>query len=459
MSEPVISVDGLAKAYRIWEKPAARLTSPLWAKAARAAPGSAADFCRRRAAAHYRDFYALQDVSFALQRGESVGIIGRNGSGKSTLLQTIAGTLQPTRGRVDVRGRVAALLELGAGFSPEFTGRENVFLNAAVLGLPRREIEQRFDAIAAFAEIGDYLDQPVKTYSSGMVVRLAFAVVAHVDADVLIVDEALAVGDARFQLKCARALERFRAQGTTLLFVSHDTSLVKRLCRRALLLEKGRLVYSGAPNTAVNLYSRLLVDGGGDFAAALQQAEADASAVAVTPRDGPPPDARSAALLADERNNEQLTGAEFTYGGEHGAIRRPTVRATADGTVKRVFATGEAVVLEFDAAATRDVLEPIYAMTIKSTGGQEVYGTNTLFAGTPAPAILAGQTHRVRFAFDLNLIAGTYFVSLGWTYFAGDELNVVQRRYDVLQLEITSGDRAFGIANLRAKIDVAPATA
>lgn len=452
MAEPVINVEGLAKAYRIWRKPAARLTSPLWDKAAQLLPGTLGAFCRRRASAHFRDFFALQDVSFTLTRGESVGIIGRNGSGKSTLLQTIAGTLQPTRGGVHVRGRVAALLELGAGFSPEFTGRENVFLNAAVLGLSRREIEQRFDAIAAFAEIGDYLDQPVKTYSSGMVVRLAFAVVAHVDADVLIVDEALAVGDARFQLKCARALERFRAQGTTLLFVSHDTSLVKRLCQRALLLEQGRLVYSGPPNTAVNLYSRLLVEGGGDISALVKKAETETAAAA--PSSAPAAlDRQSTALLADERNNEQLTGAEFTYGGEQGAIRQPTMRS-ATGEAKGVFTTGESIVLEFDAAASRDVLEPIYAMTIKSTGGQEVYGINTLFAGTPAPAILAGQTHRVRFAFDLNLIAGSYFVSLGWTYFSGDELKVVQRRYDVLQLEIVGADRAFGIANLQAKIAV-----
>ena len=263
-SDPIISVRNVSKTHRIWESPTARLAFSWWHSLAGLMPGNSAvrAALRHRANRCYRDFYALRDVSLNVGRGESIGIIGRNGSGKSTLLQIIAGTLQPSAGSLKVRGRVAALLELGSGFNPDFTGRENVFLNGAVLGFSRENIEARYEAIAAFAEIGDFIDQPIKTYSNGMVLRLAFAVAAHVDPDILIIDEALAVGDARFQLKCARAIDRFIAQGVALLFVSHDASMVKRLCKHAILLESGNLVYAGKPNDVVNLYSKLLSDGG-----------------------------------------------------------------------------------------------------------------------------------------------------------------------------------------------------
>ena len=261
--ETIIHAERLSKAYRIWANPGARLKSPLVEAAAVVFPkgSSARRALLTRAARGYRDFYALRDLNLSIKRGEAIGIIGRNGSGKSTLLQLIAGTLTPSAGQLSVHGRVSALLELGSGFNPEFTGRENVFINGAILGLSREQMEERYEAIADFAEIGDFIDQPVKIYSSGMMMRLAFAVAAHVDPDILIVDEALSVGDARFQLKCARAIDRFIAQGVTLLFVSHDASLVKRLCHRAVLLERGRMVFAGKPNDVVNLYSKLMIDG------------------------------------------------------------------------------------------------------------------------------------------------------------------------------------------------------
>jgi lipopolysaccharide transport system ATP-binding protein len=252
--ETAISVEQIGKAYRLWENPSSRLMAPLLEGAARLAPV----MFGLKASRLYRDFWALQDISFQVRRGESMAIIGRNGSGKSTLLQIIAGTLQATTGSVRVNGRIATLLELGSGFNPEFTGRENIHLNATLFGLRREEIDARFADIISFADIGDFIEQPVKIYSSGMVVRLAFAVAAHIDPDILIVDEALSVGDARFQLKCARAIDRFLARGVTLLFVSHDTSMVKRLCKRALLLERGQLIYGGNPNDVVNLYSKLI---------------------------------------------------------------------------------------------------------------------------------------------------------------------------------------------------------
>lgn len=254
--EPLISAQNVSKAYRIWTDPAQRLFGPLLAEAARWVPGSTGESLRKKAHAAYRDFYALRDVSFELRRGEAVGIVGRNGAGKSTLLQLIAGTLQPTAGAIRVRGRVAALLELGAGFNPEFTGRENVFLSGAVLGLSKTEMETRFDSVAAFADIGEFIEQPVKTYSSGMMMRLAFAVNTCVDPEVLIVDEALSVGDAPFQAKCFRRLRQLIDNGVSLLFVSHDLGTVRSICTRALWLKNGHAEMWGAAKEVAKAYER-----------------------------------------------------------------------------------------------------------------------------------------------------------------------------------------------------------
>jgi lipopolysaccharide transport system ATP-binding protein len=251
-----ITVETVGKTYRIWESPSSRLTAPMMEGLAGCLPDTAAPtrWLRQRAGLRYHDFHALQDVSLQVHPGECVGIIGRNGSGKSTLLQIIAGTMQPTAGSVRVQGRVAALLELGAGFNPEFTGRENVFLNAAVLGLSKTETESRFPEIAAFAEIGDFIDQPVKTYSSGMMVRLAFAVQTAVNPEILIVDEALSVGDFFFQQKCFKRIAELRTAGTTILFVSHDMGSVRDLCERTLYLKQGRTMILGDTQSAIAAY-------------------------------------------------------------------------------------------------------------------------------------------------------------------------------------------------------------
>lgn len=246
----VINVSGLSKCYSIYEKPVNRLKQAIIPRLYRA--------IGKQAPVYYREFWALRDINFSVNKGETVGIIGRNGSGKSTLLQLICGTLTPTSGKVETRGRVTALLELGSGFNPEFTGRENVFLNGAILGLSQNEIESRFDEIAAFADIGDFIEQPVKFYSSGMMVRLAFAVQAMLDPDILIVDEALAVGDERFQRKCFHRLEELRENGTSILFVSHAGQQIVELCDRALLLEQGKRLLMADPLTTVRAYHKML---------------------------------------------------------------------------------------------------------------------------------------------------------------------------------------------------------
>jgi lipopolysaccharide transport system ATP-binding protein len=476
VSDPIIIAENISKAYRIWKSPADRLKSPLIAGAAGMLPKDSPPqrALHKHAARGWRDFYALRDLSLTVHRGEAVGIIGRNGSGKSTLLQIIAGTLQPTQGRMETRGRVAALLELGAGFNPEFTGRENVYLNAAILGFTHKEVDARFVAIAAYAEIGDFIEQPVKTYSSGMVVRLAFAVAVNVDPDILIIDEALGVGDARFQLKCARTIDRFIAKGVTLLFVSHDASMVKRLCNHAVLLEHGCVVYAGKPNDVVNLYSKLTIEGNSvdslkaDITAlqATHAAQAEtspsspktATTVAGAQANGEAPTKQTEELLADERSHVQLSGQEFAYGGELGRILSVAI-LDVNHKARTWFTTGERIVVRMVVAADDDCPEPIFALTVKNTAGVEIYGTNTLFSKQPAPALKADEQHEVDFTFDLDLMPGHYFFSFGFIHFVGEKLVVLHRRYDAIKIEVHGLDRTFGIANLKAAITSRPVAA
>lgn len=255
IEEPVIRVQGVSKAYHIWRSPAARLKGAIFTALGSIVP-PLKEFFAAQAAAQFRDFYALKDVSFEVRKGESVGIIGRNGSGKSTLLQIIAGTLQPSAGTVNVNGRVAALLELGSGFNPEFTGRENVMLNGAILGFTGAQMEAKFDEIAAFADIGDFINQPVKIYSSGMMLRLAFAVQTAVEPDVLIIDEALSVGDAPFQAKSFARIRHLQSTGCTILFVSHDVSTVQTFCQQALWLARGIPQAQGTAIAVCGAYNR-----------------------------------------------------------------------------------------------------------------------------------------------------------------------------------------------------------
>lgn len=255
-SENIITAEKLSKSYRIWENPSRRLINPILGKFGQLLPGGLGQGVRKKATLGFQDFFALQGVDFELKRGEAIGIVGRNGAGKSTLLQLIARTLQPSSGSITVHGRVAALLELGAGFNIDFTGRENVFLSGAILGLNQKEMESRFDEVAAFADIGDFIDQPVKTYSSGMMMRLAFAVNTCVDPDILIVDEALSVGDAPFQSKCFKRLRHLIDQGVSLLFVSHDLGTVRSICSRALWLKDGQMEMWGDAKVVAKAYEK-----------------------------------------------------------------------------------------------------------------------------------------------------------------------------------------------------------
>lgn len=347
--EIVIHARQLSKAYRIWTDPSQRLISPLLAETGRWLPNSLGRPLRQRAKAGYRDFFALQDVSFEVKKGEAVGIVGRNGAGKSTLLQIIAGTLQATAGSIQINGRIAALLELGAGFNPDFTGRENVHLSAAVLGLSRKETESRFDEIAAFADIGDFLDQSVKTYSSGMVMRLAFAVSTCVDPDILIVDEALSVGDAPFQAKCFRRLRQLIDQGVSLLFVSHDLGTVRSICSRALWLNNGRAEMWGEAKQVAKGYEKFCWQEQG----VVLNAKPEANPIAPPPH---PPAANPAkvsvtdahqvlpAVLYEQNRSFDAMHERSSYGTRHVGIRNVILTNTG-GEPATIFEYADTVTI------------------------------------------------------------------------------------------------------------------
>lgn len=393
----VIKADQLSKAYRIWTDPSQRLISPLFAEAGRWLPGSAGRALNQKAAAGYRDFFALQDVSFEVKRGEAVGIIGRNGSGKSTLLQIIAGTMQATRGSAKIKGRVAALLELGSGFNPEFTGRENVYLNGAVLGLTRREVDARFDDIAAFADIGEFMDQSVKTYSSGMMVRLAFAVQTSVEPDIFIVDEALSVGDFFFQQKCFKRIAALRARGTTLLFVSHDMGSVRDLCSRTLYLRAGQAVFFGDSQQAIARFYREDDPAAAPTAmvapatvSSLMAASSLESALAHTIWKQDPAtlatDAPAALLTVEVLNENKEPALKHRMGGT--ATIRSYIHARQDAEVH--------VAVEF-----------------KNRHGQIVSSLGTKVARLTPLALKAGQIWRVSAQVRLGLESGQYSFQLG----------------------------------------------
>ena len=365
---PALTVRGISKTYRLWATPGSRLWVPLLYRAAGLLPLPAlAAWLRRRAQARVHDHPALQGVDFSLRRGEALGIIGHNGSGKSTLLQIVAGVLEPSAGTVQVNGRVAALLELGSGFNPELTGRENVRVNAAILGLSAAQVAARMDDIIAFADIGDYIDQPVKTYSSGMGVRLAFAVQVHVEPDILIVDEALAVGDAAFQAKALARIDEILARGTTLLFVGHDLNAVRAFCHRAMLLEKGRIVDSGTPDDVVVAYMQR----------------------------------NQARILQAQRRSDALAMQRLAdgYGVEDACV----VSCTLNGQRHASLAHGERIELQFEVRLRPDLRHPGLTVDIVDPKGLQLSGRRI-----PLPRVDAVRTVPVSLGFDAVLQQGLY---------------------------------------------------
>ncbi|SDW09955.1 lipopolysaccharide transport system ATP-binding protein [Nitrosomonas eutropha] len=417
-----IRVENLSKCYQIYDTPRDRLKQFILPRVHHLTGQTPRQY--------FREFWALKDISFDVKKGETIGIIGRNGSGKSTLLQLICGTLSPTSGSITTHGRIAALLELGSGFNPEFTGRENVYMNASVLGLSKEEIDQRFNDIAAFADIGEFIEQPVKTYSSGMMVRLAFAVIAHVDAGILVVDEALAVGDAFFTQKCMRFIRCFQNNGGTLLFVSHDTGAVVNLCSKAILLRQGQVIEAGSPKEVSERYLATLyeatqvVDG---LSTNKISNHCDLEISLAEDRDMREALFNSSTL----RNDIEIFGFNPDLAGfGTGEAKIQSVRLLdQDGASFSWVVGGEVVTLEIRCLAYQDLTSPIIGFQFKDRLGQTIFADNTylVYQHNPQPVIRGGELV-ARFEFRLPVLpTGDYSIAVALA--DGSQDNHVQHHW------------------------------
>jgi lipopolysaccharide transport system ATP-binding protein len=437
----VIRVTNLSKCYHIYDNPPDRLKQSTLPRLQR--------LLNRTPRQYFREFWALRDVSFEAKRGETVGIIGRNGSGKSTLLQLICGTLAPTSGSVETNGRIAALLELGSGFNPEFSGRENIYMSANILGLTREQVDERFDDIAAFADIGKFIEQPVKIYSSGMGVRLAFSVIAHVDADILVVDEALAVGDAVFSQKCMRFIRDFQERGT-LLFVSHDSGAVMNLCKKGIWLGNGQVQKIGTSKEVAEAYLQYT----------LQEVYGDSAKLKSSP-----PIVQSGTEETVPQEPEVAT-AETLYYGAVATVRDNTANASGWKTGQAeilsvkllklssesdsVFTGGEDVRIVIHAKAIEALENPILGFLVRDRLGQDLFGENTLpFTDREPRFIEPGQEFTGEFRFKLPMLPNGQYAVMA-SVANGNLHNNVQHHWmnDALIITVTSSKVRWGLVGI-----------
>ncbi len=404
-SSIAIKVHSAGKCYQIYDRPEDRLKQSIYPQLQKLS-----GILPKR---YYREFWAVDNISFEVKRGETVGIIGRNGSGKSTLLQMICGTLNPTAGKIEVVGRIAALLELGSGFNPEFTGKENVYLNAAVLGLTRQEIAERYQQIVDFADIGDFINQPTKTYSSGMLLRLAFAVIAHVDADILVIDEALAVGDAFFTQKCMRFLRNFM-KTRTVLFVSHDISSVKSLCSKVYWLESGKLRSHGEPKEICERYLEAFYqDYQGDIRLSSQPCSQIASSLEVAVYKDQRTDFINNSNLRNDIKVSQFNFGTNSFGKGDAKIERVLILDSSGAPLSWVVG-GELVTLEIRISTSASIKSPIVGFYVSDRLGQPLFGDNTYLTYIDKMMEFApGDMYKATFEFSMPLLpAGNYSVTV-----------------------------------------------
>lgn len=437
-----VKVESLSKCYQIYDHPRDFLKQIIIPRLQRLAGRKPKQF--------FREFWVLRDISFEIKKGETVGIIGRNGCGKSTLLQMICGTLNPTSGNVQTHGRIAALLELGSGFNPEFTGRENVYMNATVLGLSQEEINARFDDIVAFADIGKFINQPVKTYSSGMMVRLAFAVQAQVSPDILIVDEALAVGDAKFQAKCFECLKQLKNNGTSILLVTHSSEQIVTHCSRAMLLNEGSVAVAGEPRHVVNRYMDLLF--GKERKESCSSPSSIISSSSASIKNDP--------FVLNHVDDVFATRAGYNpheYRWGDGAATILDFRMSAENELyPLVITTGQSVSLSVVIRFHVDLVYPILGITIKTKAGVTVYGANSRLLEVTAFESL-GKKDTVIIAdaiFICRLAPGDYFISLGIATQQNEEVIPHDRRYDAIHLQVSPVTAFFGLCDLQLELTV-----
>lgn len=454
-----IRVEGLSKRYEMYSQPSDRLKQMVLPRMQRA--------MNRTPKNYFKEFWALRDVSFEVRGGETIGIVGRNGSGKSTMLQMICGTLNPTLGSISVDGRISALLELGAGFNPEFTGRENVLLSGLVYGIPENEVRRKFDEILDFSGIGEFIDQPVKTYSSGMYVRLAFAVAISVSPDIFVVDEALAVGDEAFQRKCLARIDKIRDSGATVLFVSHSAGTVVELCDRAILLEHGQMLMQGTPKEVVTTYQKLLYapperaaeirhqiisgfrrDNSG-VRSGVSAGDLMGSAVAV--------DAGSGIALENDAAywEDGLESASVVHYEKRGATIQAPHLETLDGRKVNVVVSGRTYVYAYQVSVERTLSRVRCGMMIRSMTGVEVGGAASTLPQHALAVVDANGVLNVRFTFRCLLHPGVYFLNAGVLAALGEGEEYVDRLIDAVMFRVMpSADRlATGFVDL---LDTAP---
>lgn len=426
MSDYAISVEHVDKMYKLYDKPSDRFKESL-------------GLTRKK---KYREHYALHDVNFQVKKGETVGIIGTNGSGKSTILKIITGVLNPTAGEVKVNGRISALLELGAGFNMEYTGIENVYLNGTMIGFSREEIDAKLDSILEFADIGDFVNQPVKTYSSGMFVRLAFAVAINIDPEILIVDEALSVGDVFFQAKCYHKFEEFKKLGKTILFVSHDLGSIGKYCDRVVLLNQGVKLNEGQPKEMIDIYKKLLVN-------QYTEAEENASLEAEQAESGDKKDSGDRLWKDMTSTNPDI----IEYGNGMAEIIDYGVM-DKDGNMTNAIEKGCDFSIMFKVKFNEKVSEPIFAITIKDLKGTEITGTNTMFESVGTGFAAPGDVKSIKFTQNMNLQGGDYLVSLGCTGYKSGEFTVYHRLYDVFNITVVSQKNTVGYYDMNSDITV-----
>ena len=422
MSEYAIRVKDVSKLYKLYDRNIDRLRDSLGFGSGK-----------------YKEHYALRNLSFDIGKGECIGIIGTNGAGKSTILKIITGVLTPTSGEVEIDGRVSALLELGAGFNMEYTGIENVYLNGTMMGFSKEEIDSRLQSILDFADIGEFVNQPVKSYSSGMFVRLAFAVAINIDPEILIVDEALSVGDVFFQAKCYKKFEEFKQAGKTIVFVSHDLSSIQKYCDKAILLDKGKKIGEGKPFEIIDLYKKSMVG----MLDTEESAEADA--------------VRKAAEAAGKgelmKDSLPLNPEVQEYGDRLIEIVDFAV-VDGSGKITGTLMKGEEFTVKVKIRANIPTSDPIVAVTIKDSKGTDISGTNTMFEGVNLGNMSPGDERTVSFTQNADMQGGQYILSLGCTRYENEDFRVYHRLYDVCSLAIVSAKNTVGFYDMNSVISV-----
>lgn len=416
-----IQVNNVSKVYKLYDKPSDRLKDAL-------------HLTKKKPKEHH----ALRNVNIDIRKGECVGIIGTNGSGKSTILKIITGVLSPTGGSVTIDGRISALLELGAGFNMEYTGIENVYLNGTMIGFSREEIDAKLQDILDFAEIGEFVNQPVKTYSSGMFVRLAFAVAINIDPEILIVDEALSVGDVFFQSKCYHKFEEFKKQGKTILFVSHDLSTISKYCDRVVLLNQGEKLGEGTPKQMIDVYKQVLV---GQYK--MKQADSEDG------NNGIEADRNGAKLLQDDGTEVE----PLEYGTKQAMITEYYIE-DSKGNRSNTLIKGDKFSVHMKVAFEQNLPNPIFAMSIKNAKGIEITGTNTMVEKAFLEPVSAGERKEIIFTQQMDLQGGDYLISLGLTGFEGNDFKVYHRLYDIMSISVISDKNTVGYYDMNSNIEV-----